>query len=164
MWVNITCVVVGGNEVPPPGAVAMTFIGLVDNSTTTAERYKWYLGERQTDPNAAWPPKGASAALLFHAPCKAFDNADNSDGVLSVRVAFEVYTGLPVMSKRLIIAHTCATNLQIFDLQYESVPSYGGVQTRVSFFDLQNNSLNNGSVEFSYKNGGPGVILSAGGG
>ena len=131
----------------------------VDNSSTTAERYKWFPGERQTDPNTAWPSKGAAAALLFHAPCRIIDSNDSSGGVLSVRVAFEAYQGLPVISKRLIIAHSCATNLQIFDLQYESVPSYGGVQAAITRFDLQNTSQNDGNVEFSYTNGGPGVVL-----
>eukprot|EP01043_Picozoa_sp_COSAG02_P063900 COSAG02_NODE_9185_length_2298_cov_2.710778_2_plen_619_part_00 len=166
MRINNTRVWVGGLDAPPAGAVAMTFVGLVDNSSHTAERYKWFPGERQTDRRTAWPPRGAAATLLFHVPCATIDNTDSSGGVLSVRVAFEAYVGLPVISKRLVISHSCANNLQIFDLVYESVPSYGGVQTAVTHFDLQNTSQNDGNVEFGYKhdglNGGPGIILSAG--
>eukprot|EP01052_Picozoa_sp_SAG31_P039918 SAG31_NODE_5648_length_2404_cov_2.372234_3_plen_158_part_01 len=68
MRVNNTRVWVGGLDAPPAGAIAMTFVGLVENSSHTAERYKWFPGERQTDPRTAWPPKGATATLLFCPP------------------------------------------------------------------------------------------------
>ena len=161
MRINSTRMWVGGSAAPPVGAVAMTFVGVVDNSSRTAERYKWFLGERHTDPTTAWPPSGASMSLLFHAPCSHI--LGTSGGVLSVRVAYEAYQGLPVVSKRVIVSHTCQHNLQVFDLQYESVPSYGGVQTRVTSFDLENTTTQGGNVNFNYKDGGPGVILLPGG-
>lgn len=68
----------------------------VDHCTSKPEApYPWTPGSRGAPKDVSWPPKGLHMAVKFRAP----DSAPSSHKDVNVWIHYEMYVGIPLMSK-----------------------------------------------------------------
>ena len=85
--------------------------------SATQKRYEWTPGQRHSDANAAWPPSGLSVELDFVAP----PSAVAAHAGVVVTVVYEIYTGIPVLSKWLRVSSNATTAVVIDALTMEQL-------------------------------------------
>ena len=97
----------------------------------TRERMKWKRVRHSQD--LPWPPKGKGLVLEFTAPASIKDRYDG----LTVEVHYEIYDGMPVMSKWIEVVNGANANVNIDQFESEilavteydnSVESWNGVK------------------------------------
>ncbi len=73
----------------------------------TAERFAWKPHREWLSSAAAWPPPGVSVTFTYAPP------AGNSHSNVSVQVHYELYDGLPLMSKWLTVQNNSTTPVTV---------------------------------------------------
>ena len=86
---------------------AFRFVGF--ETGRTRERFAWTANAAWLSREAAWPPPGASLTLGFRAP----DAAPAGARDVIVRVHYELYDGLPVLSKWLTVENRGETPVRL---------------------------------------------------
>ena len=84
---------------------------------TPVAPFEWTPGTRYAPKDVSWPPDGVSLELRFKAP----PSAPAEHQTLQITIRYELYRGVPIMSKSLTIANTnsSAKPVQISDLTIE---------------------------------------------
>ena len=98
-----------------PAAGAFVFRPPYRLNTSTQKRYEWTPGARHSDASAQWPPLGLSLELDFVAP----DDAPAAHQDVTITVVYEMYTGIPVLSKWVRIASNGTTAVTVDALTTE---------------------------------------------
>ena len=79
----------------------------------TEPRFAWKPRTEWLSEHASWPPRGASATLIFESPAEIAG--------LTVEVHYEIYDGLPLMAKWLAISNSSATTVTLNSLTVEQL-------------------------------------------
>jgi hypothetical protein len=97
-------------------------------SASTRKRFEWTPGQRHSDVTAAWPPSGATLELDFIAPSLTAGEFATGGGVppahqdVVVTVVYEMYTGIPVLSKWVRVASNGTVPVVVDALTMEVLP------------------------------------------
>ena len=94
-----------------PDPTAFHFSGLIIG--TTQPRFPWLRRSEWLSCDAAWPPPGAALTLAFVAPTNL--------GAIKVEVHYEIYDGLPAISKWLTVRNDSAKSVTLNSMKVEEL-------------------------------------------
>ena len=138
----------------------------VENSTQAP--YHWEYDERMSPPSmkdTKWPAEGKALVVDFEAPD---DIAPQYAGV-KVQVRYEIYDGIPVISKVVNVTNEGAEDVIVHRMSTEVLPTLTGLQDALLMdsdmnMGNHNHDRNNGQYvfkEWQDNNDGTGTILSS---
>lgn len=120
MEINGVPALVGGNASFAAAAalsggapVRFTFAGRVRTLSPVAGNFTFTPGSRGSRADRPWPPAGLRAEFDHSAPCAAFGAGS---GAVVATIVYELYDGAAAFSKRVALAHSCATPLSVFNM------------------------------------------------
>ena len=138
----------------------------VENSTQAP--YHWEYDERMSPPSmkdTKWPAEGKALVVDFEAPD---DIAPQYAGV-KVQVRYEIYDGIPVISKVVNVTNEGADDVIVHRMSTEVLPTLTGLQEALlmdSDMNMGNNNHDRNNGQYVFKewqdnNDGTGTILSS---
>jgi hypothetical protein len=95
-YLNRTGLDAPGALVPDPAAAALPFVNF--SSGPLLAPFAWTPGARGSDASLAWPPRGLRVEANFGAPGAAW----------AVRIVYEIFDGVPLLSKRVEVTGAAA--------------------------------------------------------
>ena len=101
------------------------FAGVRTGGAVRAGGFHHVPGARGSNPNTAWPPKGAHVEFDHALPCG--DVGAGTGGTVVATVVMELYDETASFGRRVKLAHNCSEPLYIFNL---SVSVLGGARDR----------------------------------
>lgn len=78
--------------------------------------YPWTPGYRHSPTNVSWPPKGKTLTVLFKPPANV---ASSSHAGILVYVNYELYQGVPILAKWMMVKNTMDTPVQVTAITIE---------------------------------------------
>ena len=110
--VNGIRVLVGGTSAT---GVRGTFVGH-RVAAPLAGNFPFSPGSRGSRPGKAWPPKGLRVEFDHAVPCAALGSPSSPPGLLNVTVVYELYDATSAFGKRILLQHSCAFPLYVFNM------------------------------------------------
>lgn len=118
----------------------------------TKEPYHWEYDERISPPSmkdTAWPAKGKALVVTFKAP----ESADKVYQGVEIQVRYEIYEGIPVISKIINVTNTGNEKIYVHRMATEVLPIPLSVKDSLYFetdmnMGYNNHSRNNGKFEY----------------
>ena len=117
MVLNGVPVMVGGevSTRTPANVLVLKFASYSNSTETVAGGFPHTPGKRGSRADRVWPPVGVRAVFTHTGPCASIAQTADA-GTVTVHVVYELYQGISAFSKRVMLRHSCAAPLSVFNL------------------------------------------------